>query len=67
MVTVEIIKSGKILRVTPNEAHGMIERGVARLYNKVYKTKPMMPTSADESEGLRSRGRISKHGGYRVK
>ena len=49
------LKNGKIIEVTNNVAHGMIERGEAKLF--VYKDKQMRPKKKTKK----------KKKGYRVK
>lgn len=51
MISIRMIKTGEVRSVTPNEAHGLIERGIAELAKRK-RTKMMRP---------------SKKSGYKIK
>ena len=68
MIKIEIIETGEILEVTRNIAHGLIDSGKARLANRGYKVKPLLPTLSTEDEiSLPSRSNRRNKPSYRTK
>lgn len=59
MIKVKMLKSGEAREVTPNEAHGLIESGLAELF---YEAKPM--TSEGSSTGDSGKSGAKK---YKIK
>lgn len=68
MITIEILETGEIQQVTRNVAHGLIDSGRARLANRGYKVKPLLPTLSMEDEiSLPSRSNRRIKPSYRTK
>lgn len=57
---VKDLKTGKVIEVTRNVAHGLIDSGLAKLYTPVESTKP-------EKKYKTRAMRASKNRGYKTK